>query len=370
MRGDDAHQRERVLVIPEASQESAPQGTGTEEYDPHLGGRHNASWETSPPLPRLAVCAPRVDGRASAHTSRRARGVAREQAPTRRGVGALRSLGLDAFGAVSHEAGMLEPDDVRPFVPGRADLLRELGVLRDAARSVSRLSALQRGPRGRGQSALFVPGFRTGDGATALFRRYLNGRGFVAHGWRLGVNHGRVDALLPRVIERAESLVDAHGGPVAMVGTSLGGVLAREVARDRPDLVRRVVTLGSPVVGGPKYTQAGLTYQRRGYDLDAIEAEIELRYRVPLQVPVTAIFSKDDGIVAWPACIDRQTRGVEHIEIRSTHVGLTFHADALLEVARVLARDEPGAVSAPNSRVSAEAPASSAPSGARRRRTA
>lgn len=233
----------------------------------------------------------------------------------------------------------LRADVPEPFVPPRVHAWKELLVVRDAATTLARLQELRRGPIGRGQTVLVLPGFRTGDGATSIFRRYLLRRGFRAHGWELGRNGGDVRQLLPRVRARVDALAEATGGPIAVVGTSLGGVLAREVARDRPDRVRRVVTLGSPVVGGPKYTQAGVTYRRRGYDLDAIEAEIEAREAIPVETPVTAIYSADDGIVAWPACLDRRSPNVEHVEIACTHIGFAFHAEALLITAERLARD-------------------------------
>ena len=80
--------------------------------------------------------------------------------------------------------------------------------------------------------------------------------------------------------------------------------MAREAARERPDLVHRVITLGTPVVGGPKYTVVARRFGRRGIDMAAIEAEIELRNRISLRTPVTAIYSRADAVVAWEACID------------------------------------------------------------------
>ena len=111
-----------------------------------------------------------------------------------------------------------------------------------------------------------------------------------------------------------------------------------ELARERPELVARVVTLGSPVVGGPKYTAVGRMYRQRGADLDAIEAAVAERERQrPLSVPVTAIYSRRDGVVSWRACIDAQNAGVEHVEVSSTHTGLGFQAEVLAIVARRLA---------------------------------
>jgi pimeloyl-ACP methyl ester carboxylesterase len=84
-------------------------------------------------------------------------------------------------------------------------------------------------------------------------------------------------------------MADTAGEPVRLVGWSLGGVLARETARDRPELVRRVITLRSPIVGGPKYTTVGRAYRQQGVDLDALEAAIETREATPIRVPITAI---------------------------------------------------------------------------------
>jgi pimeloyl-ACP methyl ester carboxylesterase len=147
-----------------------------------------------------------------------------------------------------------------------------------------------------------------------------------------------VPALIPRITEIVADLCAAAGDvPVRLLGWSLGGYLAREAARERPDLIRRVITLGSPVVGGPKYTVTGRYYVANGYDLDEIEALVASRDAVPLQVPVTAIFSKRDGVVAWQACIDHVNADVEHVEVRATHFGLGLSPDVLELVARRLA---------------------------------
>jgi pimeloyl-ACP methyl ester carboxylesterase len=85
------------------------------------------------------------------------------------------------------------------------------------------------------------------------------------------------------------------GAPVRLIGWSLGGYLAREVAREHPHAVQQVITLGSPVIGGPKYTAVAGAYRRRGVDLDAIEAEVAVRNELPLDTPITAIYSQSDG---------------------------------------------------------------------------
>ena len=222
-------------------------------------------------------------------------------------------------------------------IPSRWALLQESRLLLDIALSAARLPGLASQPRGAGDPVVVLPGFSAGDASTAPLRLFLGLLGHDVRGWGLGTNGGDVPALLPRVIAETERCAVATGARVRLVGWSLGGYLAREVARERPDLVERVVTLGSPIVGGPKYTAAADAYRRLGVDLDALEAEIAAREATPLQTPVTAIYSKRDGVVAWQACIDHHNADVEHVEVFSTHVGLGFHADVYALIAQRLA---------------------------------
>jgi pimeloyl-ACP methyl ester carboxylesterase len=142
--------------------------------------------------------------------------------------------------------------------------------------------------------------------------------------------------LVPQVITLAERLARGSGAPIPILGWSLGGVLARETARERPDLVRRVITMGTPVIGGPKYTLTARAFSAQGADLDDIEAMVAARNRVPITVPVTAIWSKNDGVVDWRACIDRHNP-VEHVQVRATHLGMGASAEVFDVVARRLA---------------------------------
>lgn len=208
----------------------------------------------------------------------------------------------------------------------------------DLAHSALRWPRLVGQPRGAGDPVLVFPGYGASDASTAVLRGYLRAIGHDARGWDLGRNHGDVPALIPRVIEATQRRADATGRRVRLVGWSLGGVLAREVARERPELVERVVTLGSPIVGGPKYTAAAAAYRRRGADLDAIEAAIAERDRTPIDVPITAIYSKRDGVVSWRACIDGHNRDAEHIEVPCSHTAFGFHSAVFAIVAERLAR--------------------------------
>jgi pimeloyl-ACP methyl ester carboxylesterase len=192
-------------------------------------------------------------------------------------------------------------------------------------------------PRGDGSPVLVAPGFATDDGWTESLRGFLGSLGWDARGWGLGRNHGRVPALIEALVERAAAIAGETGLPLRLVGWSLGGFLAREVARERPDLVTRVVTLGAPVVGGPKYTASAPIYVRKGHDLDRIEAEVEAREAAPIRVPIEAVYSRSDGVVGWRACLDRRSPDVRHHEVVSSHLGLVASPAVFRLVASLLA---------------------------------
>ena len=192
-------------------------------------------------------------------------------------------------------------------------------------------------PRGKGEPVMVLPGLGASNRSTGLLRGYLSWLGYNVRGWQLGRNHGGVSELLPEVAAEVRNFRLDSGSKINIVGWSLGGVLAREVARDNPDLVTQVVTMGSPVVGGPKYTSMGALYARRGVDLDEIEATIAAREINPISVPVTSIYSKRDGVVGWQASIDKYTVGADHIEVSATHLGLGICPEVFKIVARKLA---------------------------------
>lgn len=219
--------------------------------------------------------------------------------------------------------------------PSPIELLREQLTALELPRFLLAWPELARLPRGDGRPVLVLPGFAADNFSTLALRRYLTWLGHDARGWQRGRNGGDVPELIEGVGQEVGTLA-ASRGPVALVGWSLGGYLAREIARDRPDAVRRVITLGSPVVGGPKYTAVAPLYQLRGADLDAIEAEVAARTERPLQVPVTALWSRNDGVVAWEACLD-PSGDTEEIEVRTTHLGMGFSAEVYRVVAERLA---------------------------------
>ena len=222
--------------------------------------------------------------------------------------------------------------------PSGTGLVGEVRGVLELPRLLLRFPHLARQPRGDGEPVLVLPGYGAGDGSTAVLRAYVRFLGYRPVGWDLGRNGGDVPELLPRVVERVTAVADEAGAPIDLIGWSLGGYLAREAARERPALARQVITLGSPVVGGPKYTAVADVYRRRGVDLDAIEAQVAARDEQPLETPVTAIYSRRDAVVAWQACIDRVAPNVDHVEVEATHLGLGFSANVFEIIAERLAR--------------------------------
>ncbi|TNF87091.1 MAG: alpha/beta hydrolase [Gammaproteobacteria bacterium] len=220
--------------------------------------------------------------------------------------------------------------------PQPSALLNEALTPLQLSLQLSQTPNLALAPRGNGESVLVWPGFGAGNASTAALRAYLQFLGYNVAGWSQGTNSGDVLSLLDRL--RDELISRRSPEPVTLVGWSLGGYLAREVARDCPGHVRQVVTLGSPVIGGPKYTVVASAFERLGTSVDEIERLVDERYEVPLETPVTAVYSKSDGVVAWEACIDERSPNVEHVEVWTSHVGLGFSPEVYRIIAGRLAR--------------------------------
>lgn len=228
--------------------------------------------------------------------------------------------------------------ELRP--PARWELLREARVVLEyLGLKIELRRLIAAAPKGGGEPVLVVPGFATDDSWTARLRGFLRSIGYQTVGWGLGRNRGNVAKLIPAVIGTTRQVADERRAKVRLIGWSLGGYLVREAARERPDLVDRVITLGAPVVGGPSYTASAPMYLRKGYDLGEIEAAVLEREGRPITVPVFAVFSRSDGVVAWRACIDRFANPrVEHHELRASHLGMVNSPRVFERVAELLAQ--------------------------------
>lgn len=216
-----------------------------------------------------------------------------------------------------------------PLAPPRAtDILGEMRGPLEFVRAAAGWPALPNTKPDTPKHVMLIPGFMADDLSMIPLRSFLERTGHRPFSWGLGRNSADVEETVWRVADQVEQAASELDGPLVLLGWSLGGYLAREAARERPDLVSRVITLGSPVTGGPKYTAVAPYYRLRGVDIDEIERKVEEREAVPLKVPVTAIFSRSDGVVAWQASIDRKSPRVEHVEVEASHFGLGVSADA------------------------------------------
>lgn len=227
-------------------------------------------------------------------------------------------------------------DDIKP--PSPYGVYQEAMGLFEFFRLLRRFPDLAAQPKGKREPVLIIPGYGTSDRITSLLRFYLKYLNYRPMGWGLGRNNGKVPELLDLLAQKFMRPKTRLKQPLNLIGWSLGGYLARELARDYPEDVRQVITLGSPVIGGPKYTVTAGWYRRMGYDLDEIAAVVEERNKSPLAVPITAIYSKKDRIVSWHSCIDTFSRNVVNIEVTSRHIGMPFAPAVYRIIAKYLLR--------------------------------
>jgi pimeloyl-ACP methyl ester carboxylesterase len=197
---------------------------------------------------------------------------------------------------------------------------------------------LAKAPKGDGHPVLVLPGLRADDRSTLPLRRYLRRLGYHVHGWGLGTNLGPSDLVVDGLRQRVRALHDRYDQPLSLVGWSLGGIYAREIARVAPERVRQVITLGSPFreIPGEESHPAAFIRAFRGREPRRPPD------RGPLTIPATAIFTRTDGIVPWRASQGEDGPRSESIEIVSSHCGLGHHPAALWAIADRLAQP-PGA---------------------------
>jgi len=198
------------------------------------------------------------------------------------------------------------------------------------------------GPRGPadGPPALVIPGFIATDRTTMELRRALADAGFRVHPWRQGWNRGATAEVIDKLRHSLDLVGDER--PVLLVGWSLGGVFARELARAVPERVRAVATLGSPFSGDPKLNNVWRLYERiAGHPVD--EPPIPRVFDKP-PVPTLAIWSRRDGIVAAEAARGKDGERDKAVEVSSSHMGFGVSASgtraAVREIVRFLAEME------------------------------
>jgi hypothetical protein len=206
----------------------------------------------------------------------------------------------------------------------------------------AKVASLPRG-LGDGHPVVVYPGLGAGALTTAHLRKYLRDCGFTVHDWEGGVNtgpEGIFDDWLATLEQRVRDLHALHGQKVSLIGWSLGGVYAREIAKRCPDAVRQVITLGTPFAALAHGNHAGTVFKLLNRDKAHLPPELEARIREVPPVPTTSIFSKTDGIVSWRGCIEKKTPTSESVEVHASHLGMVTHPQVLRIVANRLAQPE------------------------------
>ena len=209
--------------------------------------------------------------------------------------------------------------------------------LAQAAASRRYLASL---PSGDGHPVLVLPGFLAGASSTHFLRGFLRSKGYRVFDWGQGRNMGVRQGLRSRLTARLDHITERTGEPISIIGWSAGGIYAREIAREDPDRVRSVITMGTPMRGNLRATAAWPAYTllNRGHNAVDLTPEVLGSRAEPLTVPTTCIYSRFDGIVAWELCTSLPAPTTENIEVRSTHLGFGHHRATLGIVADRLAQ--------------------------------
>ena len=230
----------------------------------------------------------------------------------------------------------------RSLRPSPLLLMLEGRAIYDAASMLPLLAFRRFLQRGDGHPVLVLPGFMTNSRSTQPLRSFLADLGYKSHGWKLGLNTGysarRHDGMRARVMQ----ITERYGQKLSLIGWSLGGVFARELARELPNHVRQVISMGSPFRGHPSASNIQGVF----------ELFSEVRYRdlppallrrmaTPPPVPTTALYTRGDGIVAWQSTVEVSTRpDVENIHVGGSHLGMGFNPRSLIAIVDRLAQPE------------------------------
>jgi hypothetical protein len=228
---------------------------------------------------------------------------------------------------------------IRP--PPRHRLFREVRAMLTPRPRLFRNPLLCAAPRGDGHPVFVLPAFLTNDGRTRHLRRFLASLGYEVYGWGEGMNWGPTDHAMAAIERRLKEIRRGHGRRVTLVGHSLGGVLARDLAKKMSADVRQLVMLGSPAQL-PTATSLAMIFRllsrfhrsAHGFDVE------EVNRPPPDSVPVTSIYTRDDGIVAWETCLEQPGPQRESVEVRGDHSTLPSNPHALAILADRLAQPE------------------------------
>ncbi len=197
---------------------------------------------------------------------------------------------------------------------------------------------LNRLPIGDGHPVIVYPGLGASDLTTLPLRNFLRQRGYTPYAWKQGFNLGPKHGVLESCRQQLQQVSARHGEKASLIGWSLGGLYARELAKEQPDHARCVITLGTPFNGHPRATNAWRLYEmvsgQNTHDPALIE---QIRGTPPC--PTTSIYSKSDGVVAWQCSVNPTSPKAENIEVHASHIGMGMNPLALYAIADRLRQD-------------------------------
>ena len=198
---------------------------------------------------------------------------------------------------------------------------------------------LKQAPRGDQHPVIIYPGLVAGDFSTSPIRKYLQDLGYCVYGWDQGLNYGPREGVIEKASALVQKIADQHGQPVSLLGWSLGGIYARELAKMNPKITRSVISMGSPFAGDPRSTNAWRLFKLTGPHVNVDDASQEQLKEPPL-APTTSIYSRSDGIVPWQCSVQhaRAHHLTENIEVLASHFGIGLNPLTWYAVADRLAQ--------------------------------
>ena len=248
---------------------------------------------------------------------------------------------MTATSASATMAARFQTDYSEPYVPPPSTLL----ALTEAHRALVEVVSLQisrralaKCPPGDGHPVMVLPGFLGGDGYNAALRRFLGQRNYGVHGWGMGRNLGPREGVLEGLRERIRELTDRYQGPISLVGHSLGGIFARELARETPERIRQVISLGSPFGEGRISASIPARLFMALNPAETLPVAQDTLHVAP-PVPTTAIYSRGDGIVNWQTTLQINGHAqTQSIRVRGSHCGMTLNPSIWFLIAERLSQ--------------------------------
>jgi pimeloyl-ACP methyl ester carboxylesterase len=190
---------------------------------------------------------------------------------------------------------------------------------------------------GDGHPVVIFPGLAADQRSLGPLKEFCEGLGYATSDWGRGFNTGPlgdVDAWIDELARHVDELVRPHRRPASLVGWSLGGIYAREVAKKLGRRARQVITIGTPFAGSAEQTNVKWVFRLVNGSPPVLDDALMARLRTAPDIPTTSIYSRSDGVVAWQACIqDGHAPHTENIEVEGSHCGLGWNPDVLAIIA-------------------------------------